>query len=59
MNMVGNLGGSLSSVVIAYILNHTHNDWDMVLYVRAGVYFAGLFFWLMLDPVTPLESKAA
>jgi ACS family glucarate transporter-like MFS transporter len=58
MNMVGNLGGSLSSVVIAYILNHSGNNWDMVLYVRAGVYFIGIFFWLMLDPVTPLESKA-
>ncbi len=58
MNMMGNLGGSLSSVVIASILSHTHNNWDTVLYVRAAMYFAGIFFWLMLDPVTPLEANA-
>jgi MFS transporter, ACS family, glucarate transporter len=58
MNMLGNLGGSLSSVVIAYILAHTNNNWDMVLYVRAAVYFAGIFFWLLLDPLTPLEKSS-
>jgi ACS family glucarate transporter-like MFS transporter len=59
MNMVGNLGGALYAPTTAYILNHTNNNWSMTLYVSAAVYFAGIFFWLLLDPVTPLEESAA
>jgi hypothetical protein len=29
----------------------------MTFYVSAAVYFAGIFFWLFLDPVTPLEES--
>src|SRR6266566_500092 len=56
MNMMGNLGGVVSPIVIAYILTHTGNNWAMTFYVSAAVYFAGIFFWLFLDPVTPLEK---
>jgi ACS family glucarate transporter-like MFS transporter len=58
MNMMGNLGGFVSPLVIAYILTHTNNNWAMTFYVSAAVYFAGIFFWLFLDPVTPLESRS-
>ena len=57
MNMMGNLGGVVSPLAIAYILNHTHQNWSMTFYVSAAVYFAGIFFWLFLDPVTPLEES--
>ena len=30
----------------------------MTFYVSAAVYFAGIFFWLFLDPVTPLEEDS-
>jgi MFS family permease len=56
MNMTGNLGGVLSPITIAYILTHTNNNWALTFYVSAAVYFAGIFFWLFLDPVTPLEE---
>ena len=58
MNMVGNLGGALSGVATPFILRHANNDWSVIFYVEAAVYFSGIFFWLFLDPVTPLEEAA-
>ena len=57
MNMMGNLGGAVASTVIPYLLVATGNDWNIVLYVAAAVYFVGTFFWLTVDPVTPLEPS--
>ncbi len=57
MNMMGNLGGVVSPILIGYILTWTNRNWDVALYVSAGVYFAGTFCWLALDPVTPLEEQ--
>lgn len=56
MNMMGNFGGVISPVAIGYILKHTHNNWDITFYISAAVYFAGVFFWWFLDPVTPMEK---
>jgi len=58
MNMMGNAGGALAPVVAGYILKNTHENWNVVIYVAAAVYFMGAFFWLALDPVTPLEREA-
>ena len=55
MNMLGNAGGGASPIAIAYILRWTHNNWDITFYVSAAVYFMGSFFWLFMDPVTPIE----
>jgi MFS family permease len=57
MNMAGNLGGVLSPIVIAYILGQSNNNWALTFYVSAAVYFAGIFFWLALDPVTVMEQE--
>lgn len=59
MNMMGNLGGVVSPIAIAYILNHSSSNWTLTFYVSAAVYFAGIFFWMALDPVTPLEKSPA
>jgi MFS transporter, ACS family, glucarate transporter len=55
MNMMGNLGGAVSPTAIGFILRWTHNNWDTTFYVSAAVYFCGSFFWLLMDPVTPIE----
>jgi nitrate/nitrite transporter NarK len=55
---MGNLGGVASPIVIAYILKNTNNNWAITLYVSAAIYFAAIFCWLFLDPVTPLEEAA-
>ena len=56
MNMMGNLGGFVSPIVIGYVIDLT-NNWNLTFYVTAAVYVIGAIFWLMLDPVTPLEQQ--
>jgi MFS family permease len=56
MNMMGNFAGGMSPVVIGYTLQQTNNNWDITFYVSAAFYFAGSFFWLALDPVTPFDQ---
>ena len=56
MNMMGNLGGFLSPIVVGYLVAQT-NNWALAFYVTAGVYLLGAVFWLLLDPVTPLEQQ--
>jgi MFS transporter, ACS family, glucarate transporter len=56
MNMWGNLGGALSPMAIGYILKWSGANWNLTFYVSAAIYIAGIVFWLLLDPVTPLET---
>jgi sugar phosphate permease len=58
MNMMGNAGGALAPIVAGLVLTYFANNWNLVIYIAAAVYFAGTFFWLALDPVTPLEQQA-
>src|SRR5258705_1236995 len=58
MNMMGNLGGFVSPIVIGYIIQCTHN-WKLTFYVTAAVYIAGAVCWLATDPVTPLEEQTS
>src|SRR5579859_3343989 len=57
MNMMGNLGGAVSPTAIGLILHWTHNNWDAAFYVSAAVYFCGSFFWMLMDPVTPIGEQ--
>jgi ACS family glucarate transporter-like MFS transporter len=59
MNMMGNVGGAVSPSAVAYILDWTHHNWDATFYVSAAIYFMGSFFWLLMDPVTPLDEAEA
>ncbi len=59
MNMMGNFGGVLSPICIGYILAETNNNWDLTFYVSAGVYFLGVVFWSLLDPVAPFDRAAS
>ncbi len=56
MNMLGNLGGAVASSAAPFILGLAGNDWNAVLYVAAGVYFIGTFFWFTMDSVTPIDA---
>ncbi|MBK9167166.1 MAG: MFS transporter [Bryobacterales bacterium] len=56
MNMMGNLGGAVSPYAIGWMLSNTDSNWNLTFYVAAGIYFAGSLFWMLLDPVTPLEQ---
>jgi MFS transporter, ACS family, glucarate transporter len=57
MNMMGNLGGALASWAAPHILLAAHDDWNAVIYVAAGIYFIGIFFWMGLDTVTPITHE--
>jgi sugar phosphate permease len=56
MNMVGNLGGFLSPLVLGYVVGWTGN-WDLTFHVTAAVYVFGALCWWLVDPVTPLEQQ--
>ena len=56
MNMVGNIGGFLSPIVLGYVVGGTGN-WNLTFYLTAGVYLLGALCWWLLDPVTPLELQ--
>jgi ACS family glucarate transporter-like MFS transporter len=57
MNFWGNVGGGLGPLMIGYILAWTNNNWNLTFYVSAAIYFMGSLFWLLLDPVTPLDTE--
>jgi MFS family permease len=59
MNFWGNVGGGLGPLMIGYILTWTDKNWNLTLYVSAAIYLAGTIFWLLLDPVTPLDDQEA
>ncbi len=59
MNMMGNMAGFVAPQVGGYILQSYNNDWNLFLYVMAGVYLAGTLCWPFIDPVTPLDSETA
>lgn len=56
MNMMGNLAGGTAPAVMGYILDATHGDWIIGIYLMAAIYVVGAVAWLFIDPVTPLEK---
>jgi ACS family glucarate transporter-like MFS transporter len=56
MNMVGGIAGASGSLIVGQILEATGNDWTVALYVSAAIYLVGAFFWLFLDPHTPVKQ---
>jgi predicted MFS family arabinose efflux permease len=56
MNMLGNLAGFAAPVLGGYLLDRTHGDWNMLLYVMAAVYIAGAVCWPFIDTDTPLGA---
>lgn len=59
MNMMGNLGGALSSKALVYILRFAHNDWRWVFYSYAITCVAGAVSWMLIDTETPLDGRPA
>jgi MFS family permease len=54
MNMMGNLAGGLSPLVVGYLLAWTAQNWTLTFYVSAVIYLLGAVCWLFLDSCTPL-----
>ncbi len=58
MNTVGNMAGFLYPTTVAYLLQATGNDWQLTLYVSSFAFFGSAVCWLLIDPVTCLDSGA-
>ena len=56
MNMMGNLAGFAAPLLGGYILDWTGGNYNVFLYVMAGVYLLGLLTWPFIDPVTPIQA---
>ncbi len=57
MNMMGNLAGGVGPLAVGYILQSTNNDWAITFYISAAVYLLGVFCWMFIDPVTPIDDE--
>jgi ACS family glucarate transporter-like MFS transporter len=58
MNMMGHFGGSVAPTLIGYILYTTGQNWTIAFYFSAAIYSAGAVCWLLIDPVTSLDTGA-
>lgn len=54
MNTAGQIGGILSPIVLAYIVDRLGN-WSLPLYLLAALYLAAAVSWILIDP-RPDES---
>jgi MFS transporter, ACS family, glucarate transporter len=54
MNMMGNLAGFTAPVFGGFLLDHTHGNWNLLLYVMAVVYVVGAMCWPFIDAETPI-----
>ena len=65
MNMMGNFGGMVGPFVVGVVLAATTvttpagttKNWELVFAISSVIYFFGAFFWLLIDPITPLEEE--
>ena len=58
MNTVGQVGGILSPIALAYLVDATGN-WNVPLLVLAGVYGMAAIAWLLIDPQQRVEAPEA
>ena len=58
MNMMGHFGGSVAPTLIGYILVKTGNQWSLAFYCSAAIYSLGALCWMVIDPVTSLDSES-
>jgi MFS transporter, ACS family, glucarate transporter len=58
MNMVGNIGGALSPLIIGYILTWNPGNWTLTFYVSSAIYLMGGVCWLFIDAHTPVEKRS-
>jgi len=49
MNTAGQIGGILSPIVLAYIVDR-FGDWSMPLHILSGLYFIAALCWILIDP---------
>ena len=56
MNTVGQVGGVLSPLALAYLVDAT-NNWNIPLMVLAGIYAVAGVAWLAINPDQRVEGE--
>lgn len=64
MNLSGNIGAFLFPIMVPYLLNEDptspgDGNWDLVLFVFAGMYLCAALCWLLADPTARLDGNEA
>jgi MFS transporter, ACS family, glucarate transporter len=59
MNSLGQVGASVAPAVIGYVLTISRNNWTLTFYLSAIIYALGIVFWVVLDPIKPLDRHPA
>ena len=62
MNMAGTVGAFFTPTILGYMIGdieRTGGDWNQVIYLIAGIYFAGSACWLMINPNISATEKSA
>jgi MFS transporter, ACS family, glucarate transporter len=57
MNMMGNLAGFVMPALGGYILQRTHRNYNILLFLMMCAYVVGVCLWPFIDPVTPIECE--
>jgi MFS family permease len=57
MNMSGNVGAALFPSVVPLLLGLSENNWDVILFLFAGLYVASAVCWLGFDANRPLFDE--
>lgn len=56
MNTSGQIGGMLSPVVLAYVIDSSAN-WALPIYIMAGLYAIATACWFVIDPTRTLKER--
>lgn len=59
MNMMGNLGGFVSPIVIGALLERSGHDYAPAFYMNSAVFALGAICWIFIDPVTSMDDSPA
>jgi nitrate/nitrite transporter NarK len=58
MNTAGQIGGILSPIVLAYIVDRTGN-WSLPLHVLSALYLMAAISWILIQPTRVPEERSA
>ena len=50
MNMAGNFGAALCSMIIPWLLGPSKDQWDPVIFVFVALYLSAAIFWALINP---------
>jgi len=56
VNMASQIGSSVSSVMIGYILKYLDQNWLVTFWISGAIFLLGGLCWKWIDPVTPVAK---